>query len=383
MKISMGDAIPADGVIIKGSVIVDESTLTGESIPVERSVGDGVYAGTTAVRGEVIIKVTATGVRTRFGRTIELIQVAKPRLLIEEITNSITKWLLLIDSLFIVLVVVKLVSAGIDVLDILPFTLTLLLASIPIALPAMTTITLALGSVELAKSGVIIRKLEAIEAASMMDVICLDKTGTITENKVVVSRIIPLSSKFSERDLILLAALASEEVTKDPIDNAIRLKARELKIDLSIAEILEFRPFTPETKSSEALIKLQESKLRVIKGAPQVLLQLTGNDSRKGVERIVEELSREGFRSLAIAIEDQQSNVEIIGVLGLYDRPREDSKRFIDIIRGFGVMPKMITGDNIHIAKAIAFRNCFRFHEGLYQLVSLLCYDYCVYFFTM
>ncbi|MEM0233495.1 MAG: HAD-IC family P-type ATPase, partial [Candidatus Nezhaarchaeales archaeon] len=179
VKISMGDIVPADGVIMEGSVVVDESALTGESIPVEKNVNDTVYAGTTVVRGEAIIKITATGVKTRFGRTVELIQIAKPRLLIEEITNSITKWLLFIDSFFIILVIVKLILVGLSVLDILPFTLTLLLASIPIALPAMTTITLALGSVELAKNGIIIRRLEAVEAASMMDIICLDKTGTI------------------------------------------------------------------------------------------------------------------------------------------------------------------------------------------------------------
>ncbi|MEM0043384.1 MAG: HAD-IC family P-type ATPase [Sulfolobales archaeon] len=203
VKISMGDIVPADGVIVEGSVVVDESALTGESIPVEKNVNDAVYAGTTVVRGEAVIKIIATGVRTRFGRTVELIQIAKPRLLIEEITNSITKWLLFIDSFFIILVVVKLILVGLSILDILPFTLTLLLASIPIALPAMTTITLALGSVELAKNGIIIRRLEAVEAASMMDIICLDKTGTITENRIVVDKVIPLSSEYGEKDVVL------------------------------------------------------------------------------------------------------------------------------------------------------------------------------------
>lgn len=356
VKISMGDIVPADGVIIEGSVIVDESALTGESIPVEKIVSDSVYAGTMVVRGEAIVRITATGVRTRFGKTVELIQVAKPRLIIEEITNSITKWLLLIDSFFILLVVAKLIIEGLNVLDILPFTLTLLLASIPIALPAMTTITLALGSVELAKSGIVIRRLEAVEAASMVDVICLDKTGTITENKIVVSKVVSLSNEYSEKDVILYAALASEEVTKDPIDNAIRQKAKEMNIDTSAVRVLEFKPFTPETKRSEAIVHLKGRKLRVIKGAPQVLLQLANNSGKENVERITKELSNEGLRSLAVAVEIQQDDVRIIGLLGLYDRPREDSKQFIDTIRDLGVNPKMITGDNIHIAKAIASR---------------------------
>ncbi|MEM4453011.1 MAG: plasma-membrane proton-efflux P-type ATPase [Thermosphaera sp.] len=354
VKISMGDIVPADGVIVEGSVVVDESALTGESIPVEKNVNDTVYAGTTVVRGEAVIKITATGVKTRFGRTVELIQITKPRLLIEEITNSITKWLLFIDSFFIILVIVKLILVGLSVLDILPFTLTLLLASIPIALPAMTTITLALGSVELAKNGIIIRRLEAVEAASMMDIICLDKTGTITENRIVVSKVIPLSSEYSEKDVVLYATLVSEEVTKDPIDNAIRQKAREMSVDVSIAKILEFRPFTPETKRSEAIIQLGDRKLRVMKGAPQVLLQLASNSDKESIERVVKTLGDEGLRPLAVALETQQNDVKIIGLLGLYDKPREDSQHLIKVMKDLDVNPKMITGDNIHVAKAIA-----------------------------
>ncbi|MEM1796643.1 MAG: plasma-membrane proton-efflux P-type ATPase [Zestosphaera sp.] len=354
VKVSMGDVVPADGVILEGSVTVDESALTGESMPVGKGVNDNIYAGTAVVRGEAIIKIVATGVKTRFGKTVELVQIAKPRLLIEEITNSITKWLLLVDSLFIILVVVKLILAGLNILELLPFALTLLLASIPIALPAMTTITLALGSVELAKNGVIVRRLEAVEAASMMDIICLDKTGTITENRIVVDKVIPLDSRYSEEDVVLYAVLASEEVTKDPIDNAIREKAKEMNIDVSVANILEFKPFTPETKRSEALVQIHERRMRVIKGAPQVLLQIATNSNIENLEKTVIELGREGLRPLAIAVETQQNSVEIIGLLGLYDRPREDSKQLIDVIRSLGVTPKMITGDNIHIAKAIA-----------------------------
>jgi len=352
IKLSMGDIVPADGIVLEGFIIIDESTLTGESIPVEKSVNDNVYAGTTVVRGEAIVRIVATGAKTRFGKTVELIQTAKPRLLIEEITNSVTKWLLLIDSLFIVLVVARLILTGLNILDLLPFTLTLLLASIPIALPAMSTVTLALGSVELAKSGIIVRRLEAIEAASMMDVICLDKTGTITENMIIVDKVIPLNGGYSEEDVVLYAALASEEVTKDPVDNAIRQKAREMDIDINIASILEFKPFTPETKRSEALVQIQGEKIRVIKGAPQALLQITNN--REDVEEIIRELSKEGLRPLAVAVENQQNTVKIIGLLGLYDKPREDSKQFIDTIKSLGVTPKMVTGDNIYIAKAIA-----------------------------
>lgn len=356
VKLSMGDIVPADGIVLEGSMLVDESMLTGESIPVEKNVNDNVFAGTMVTRGEAVVRVVATGVRTRFGRTFELVQITKPRLMIEEITNGITKWLLIIDSLFILLVVAKLVLGGLNVLDILPFTLTLMLASIPIALPAMTTITLALGSVELAKKGVIIRRLEAVEAASMMDVLCLDKTGTITENRIVVNKIIPIREKISEKDVLQYAVLVTEEASKDPLDNAIRQKASEMSIDTGVAKILEFKPFTPESKISEVLVELKGRRIRVVKGAPQVLLQMASNPEKEEIERKVEELSRDGLRPLAIAASRGQGSIEIIGLLGLYDKPREDSKHFIDVMRSLGVKPKMVTGDNIHVARAIGVK---------------------------
>ena len=356
VKLSMGDIVPADGVILDGSITVDESALTGESIPVEKGVNDDVYAGTTVVRGEAVIKIVATGVRTRFGKTIELVQIARPRLLIEEMTNGITKWLLLADSFFIILVVAKLILTGLGISDLLPLALTLLLASIPIALPAMATITLALGSVELAKSGIIIRRLEAVEAASMMDVICLDKTGTITENRIIVERVIPLDNRYSEKDILRYAALASEEITKDPIDNAIRRKAEEIGAITDAVEVLEFKPFTPETKRSEALVRVHGRELRIVKGAPQALLQIAANSDKEGIEEIIRDLGEEGLRPLAVAIEDQRNVIKIIGLLGLYDRPREDSKQFIDVMKKLGVVPKMVTGDNVHVARAVASR---------------------------
>jgi len=356
VKLSMGDIVPADGVILDGSITVDESALTGESIPVEKGVNDDVYAGTIVVRGEAVIKIVATGVRTRFGKTIELVQIARPRLLIEEMTNGITKWLLLADSFFIILVVAKLILTGLGISDLLPLALTLLLASIPIALPAMTTITLALGSVELAKSGIIIRRLEAVEAASMMDVICLDKTGTITENRIIVERVIPLDNRYSEKDILRYAALASEEITKDPIDNAIRRKAEEIGAITDAVEVLEFKPFTPETKRSEALVRVHGRELKIVKGAPQALLQIAANSDKEGIEEIIRDLGEEGLRPLAVAIEDQRNVIKIIGLLGLYDRPREDSKQFIDVMKKLGVVPKMVTGDNVHVARAVASR---------------------------
>ncbi|WP_440059613.1 plasma-membrane proton-efflux P-type ATPase [Thermogladius sp. 4427co] len=353
IKLRLGDIVPADGELVTGHLLVDESALTGESLPVDKNPGDKVYAGSSVLRGEAIVKVTATGVSTRFGKTVELVQVSKPRLLIEEITSSITKGLLAVDIFLIVIVALKLIVSRISILDLLPFALTLLIASIPIALPAMTTITLALGSVELARAGVIVRRLEAIEAGSMMDVICLDKTGTITENRIVVKDIIPLNDNVKPSDIILYALLASEEDSKDPIDKAVVEKAKEMNISKKDFEVIEFKPFSPETKRTEALVKYRGSTFKAVKGAPQVLEELDQGIDKEMFEKLIREISERGERPLAVGVEED-GVFRIIGLIGLYDKPRDDSPLFIKEIKDLGVKPIMITGDNVHVARAVA-----------------------------
>ncbi|MEZ0394774.1 MAG: plasma-membrane proton-efflux P-type ATPase [Desulfurococcaceae archaeon] len=354
IKLEIGDVVPADAKLVSGALMVDESALTGESLPVDKKAGDPVFAGTLVTRGIGIAVVTATGARTRFGRTVELVQVSKPRLIIENITGSITRWLLVVDAVFIAAVVLKLLVERADVIaDVLPFSLTLLIASIPIALPAMTTITLALGAADLARKGVLVRRLESIEAASMMDVICLDKTGTITENRLVVKSVIPLREGYDERALLLYALAASEEVTADPIDNAINSKARELGLDRGNFKAIEFTPFSPETKRAEAVVEINGKRVKAIKGAPQVLAELDGSLDRRKLDEILEELAEEGQRALAVAV-DEGSGPRVIGVLGIYDKPRDDSPKFISMIKEMGVRPIMLTGDNVHVARAVS-----------------------------
>jgi H+-transporting ATPase len=353
VKLKLGDVVPADGELIQGHLIVDESALTGESLPVDKNPGDKVFAGSSVLRGEAVVKVTATGLSTRYGKTVELVQVSKPRLIIEEITSSITKGLLVADIFFIALVAAKLVLSRTSILDLLPFTLTLLIASIPIALPAMTTITLALGSLELARAGVIVRRLEAIEAGSMMDVICLDKTGTITENKISVKEVIPLTEDYSEKDILLYALLASEEDAKDPIDRAVIEKASEEGVSKDGVDLVEFKPFSPETKRTEALVKIGGVPVRAVKGAPQVLAEMDGSLDKQRYEDIVREIGERGERPLAVGVE-KGGVFRVIGLLGLYDKPREDSPSFIKAIKEMGVKPVMITGDNYYVARSIA-----------------------------
>ncbi|MGC9148876.1 MAG: plasma-membrane proton-efflux P-type ATPase [Sulfolobales archaeon] len=353
IKLSLGDTIPADGKVLQGHLMVDESALTGESLPVDKNPGDDVYAGSFVLRGEAIVKITATGVSTRFGRTVELVQISKPRLIIEEITNSITKGLIAVDIFFILLVALKFIFSKVSFLELLPFTLTLLIASIPIALPAMTTITLALGSLELAKAGIIVRRLEAIEAASMMDVICLDKTGTITENRIIVEEIIPVTNNVSSKDVLFYALIASEEEGKDLIDRAVVEKAMKEGVSRSGIELIEFKPFSPETKRTEAIVKINGSIIRVVKGAPQILAEMDKHLDKSRFETLLKEMSSRGERPLAVGIE-KDGDFRVIGLLGLYDKPREDSATFIREIKEMGVKPIMLTGDNIYVARTIS-----------------------------
>jgi len=353
VKLKLGDLVPADGELVTGHLIVDESALTGESLPVDKNPGDKVYAGSTVLRGEGIVRVTATGASTRYGKTVELVQVSKPRLIIEEITASITKGLLVADTFFIVLVAIKLIMSRTSFLDLLPFTLTLLIASIPIALPAMTTITLALGSIELAKAGIIVRRLEAIEAGSMMDVICLDKTGTITENRITVREVIPLSSEYSEKEVLLYALLASEEDGKDPIDRAVLDAAKEKGVSKQGVEVLEFKPFSPETKRTEAIARVNGVEIRAVKGAPQVLAEIDKDLDKSRYEALIKGMSSKGERPLVVGVE-KSGVFKVVGLLGLYDKPRDDSPLFIKEIKEMGVKPIMITGDNVYVAKTIS-----------------------------
>jgi H+-transporting ATPase len=351
IKLSMGDIIPCDAQILDGSILVDQSTLTGESIPVEKGKDDKVFSGSLVTRGNAVCTVIATGSRTYFGKTAELIERAHPKLIIEEITMSVTKGLLVVDSIFIVSVLLKFILSGLPIIETLPVILTLLIASIPVALPAMTVLALSLGSLELSNKGVLVRKLDGIENSAMMDILCLDKTGTITENRIKVSDIIPVVPLYTDSDILELALLASDPVTRDPIDSGIINCAKEKGIAGRFHQI-RFFPFDPERKMSRAEVDMNGEKVTVMKGAPQVLLELSSNDKERIKEQI-ESFAAEGKRSLGIAIENQ-GRTDFIGIITFFDYPREDSREFISKIKNMGISVKMITGDNVLIAKTVA-----------------------------
>jgi H+-transporting ATPase len=348
----MGDVVPADLSLISGQVQMDQSTLTGESLPVDAEKDTLVYAGTTVSRGEATGKVTSTGIHTRFGKTAELVRIAKTTGQLERIVFSIAKSLVILDAILVVAVFVFAFISGLPLSDLLPFSLILLVASVPVALPATFTLSTALGALDLAQKGVLVTRLSAIEEAASMQVLCTDKTGTLTENKLEVTEVIAFPP-YSEKDVIRLATMASDEATQDPLDKAILKKAIQEQIDIHINDTRKkFIPFEPATKRTEAIFDENGQTLRVMKGAPQII---SGFDSEIDgqFEFTVEKLASQGLRVLAIASGTSDS-IKVAGLIGLQDPPRVDSAALITQLKKLGIRVVMITGDGLHTAQAIA-----------------------------
>lgn len=348
IKVSMGDIVPADADILEGNILVDQSMLTGESISQEHGTGEKIFSGSLVTRGTAVCKVTATGSKTYFGKTAELLEKAHPKLVIEEVTMSVTKGLLVIDALFVMAVLTKFVISKTPLEETLPIILTLLIASIPVALPAMTVLALSLGSLELSKKGVLIRKLDGIENSAMMDVLCLDKTGTITENKIRISDVVAIEASYPEDEVLELAYLASDPITKDPVDSAVTEFSKD-KIKNKF-KLIKFYLFDPDKKYSKADVIKDGTIFSVMKGAPQTLL--SSNDEEK-INKIVNDFAIAGKRSLIILVE-KDGKATTIGILSFFDYPRADSEDFIRKIKDMGISVKMVTGDNVLIAKSVA-----------------------------
>ncbi|WP_206339005.1 plasma-membrane proton-efflux P-type ATPase [Sulfuracidifex metallicus] len=349
IHVRLGDIVPADVKVIDGEVEVDQSALTGESISVERKVGSLLYSGSVIKRGEAYGVVVNTGVNTYFGKTTELVQSAKVQSHIESLILGIVKYLITIDVALVLLMSLYSFLTGVPLTNVLPFALVVLIASIPVALPATFTIAMAIGALEMSKKGVLVTRLNAIEDASSMDVLCMDKTGTITENKLYV--IDPIVIQGKEDDLIRYAVLASEEVGEDPIDKAIINYAKEKGIKVDFSKRKSFTPFDPSTKRSEGIVEENGKEIKVVKGAPQVVGSLCGMTDQ--IKDVVDKLALRGFRVIAVG-KGEEEKLNLVGLLPLLDRPRKDSPILIHELKDLGVSVKMITGDNKAIAGEIA-----------------------------
>ncbi len=355
VRVRSGDFVSADLKIIEAEVTVDQSAITGESMPLEKNAGEMIYSGSIIRKGEATGVVTSTGIHTYYGKTTQLVQLAKPKLHMEAVITGLMKWLLiLVVSLLAIAFAVSWIR-GVNLLDMLSLALILLISAIPVALPTMFTITMALGSLELAKKGVLVTRLSASEDAALMDVLCVDKTGTLTLNKLTVADTLEFNN-YKKDDAVLFGALASQRANQDPIDMAFLDAVKERNIPIDGYTQKKFIPFDPATRRTEALVEQQGEKLRVTKGAVSVIAPLCGIEGKELTDLTakMEAFANKGYRIIAVAISIDEPKMNLAGLVALYDKPRPDSAKMIEKLRALGVSVKMLTGDSLPIAKQIA-----------------------------
>ncbi len=341
VKLSLGGVVAADVHLVGGSVLLDQSMLTGESLPIEAGPGFDTYAGALVRRGEATAEVTATGVHTKFGRTAELVRTAHVVSSQQKAVLKIVRNLAIFNSAVILLIGGYAYIHKMPWSEIIPLLLTSVLASIPVALPATFTLAAALGARALAKQVVLPTRLSAVDEAATIDVLCSDKTGTLTRNELSVTSVRPMPG-FDEAHILGMASLASSEGGDDPVDAAIRSASSQKPVS-DLPKLAEFVPFDPAKKTSEATaIDSKGSVQRIVKGAFAVVIgQAAPAPTADG---IAAELEKQGFRVLAVA-SGLPSSIQIIGLIALSDPPREDSTSLISELKTLGVCTVMVTGD--------------------------------------
>jgi H+-transporting ATPase len=354
VHLRMGDVAPADVMVKDGEILVDQSALTGESLPVDVGPEKPAFAGTVVRRGEATGVVTATGTRTVFGKTAELVRLAKTKSHLETVIFAIVKYLVLMDVVLVGGVLVYALLTGRPMAEVLPFALILLVASVPVALPATFTVATAVGATELVGEGVLVTRLAAIEEAAGMDVLCSDKTGTITLNQLSVTALVACPP-YTEAQVLERASVASDESTQDPIDLAIVQEARARGVATEAPAGRRFIPFDSATKRSEGIVPGAHGDRRVVKGTPATVLPLAGAaGAALAVE--VDRLGGQGARVLAVVEgEAGEGNVlQPVGLIGLADPPRPDAAQLIGHLRELGVRVAMVTGDAESTALVVA-----------------------------
>jgi len=350
VKLSLGGVVAADVHLTGGSVELDQSMLTGESLPIEAGTGTDTFAGALVRRGEATAVVTATGTRTKFGRTAELIRSAHAVSTQQKAVLKIVRNLAIFNCFVIVAMGAFAYRHAMPSSEMIPLLLTSVLAIIPVALPATFTLAAAIGARALAKQGVLPTRLSAVDEAASIDVLCSDKTGTLTRNELTVTSVRPLPG-FDEAHVLGMAALASSVGGEDPVDAAIQLAASK-KTATGLPKLTVFVPFDPVKKTSEATATdPQGSSERIIKGAFTAVVTLTAPSPAAAA--IVDELEKQGFRVLAVAAGPATSS-RIIGLIALSDPPRADSVSLISELKGLGVRTVMVTGDAPATAEIVA-----------------------------
>ena len=353
--VKLGNIVPADLQLARdGFLSVDQSALTGESLPVDKKAGDVAYSGSIVKMGEMRGVVSATGMQTYFGRTAKLVETAKGRSHFQKAVLRIGDFLIVVTLVLVALILIVALFRHAPLIETLLFALILTVAAIPVALPAVLSVTMAAGASRLAAMKAIVSRLVSIEELASLDVLCSDKTGTLTKNVLTLGD--PVVAGAGDADeLVLAGALASRAEDADAIDTAVRGAIRDTR-RLAAYRIDSFDPFDPVRKRSTAHVDDGGARFAVTKGAPQVILDLTQPDreTRARVEAEVEELARGGYRTLGVARKDGEGPWRFLGLLPLFDPPRDDAASTIDRARTMGLSVRMVTGDHVAIAREIS-----------------------------
>ena len=357
VRVRPGDVIPADIKLLTGSLTVDQSALTGESKDADKAPGEVLSSGSVVRRGEGNGVVILTGANTYFGRTTDLVQKAHPKLHIDAVVGKVVRWLFLVVGALLAVVIVLALIRRTPLLAMLPLMLILLVSAVPVALPVMFTVSMAIGSKELAKRGVLVTRLSAAEDAATMNVLCVDKTGTITMNQLAVTGVIPLDHA-TEADVLFAGALASQDANQDPLDLAFLTAAKERNIFDGKPAVtpVSFIPFDAKNRRTEAVAEQNGQRLRVMKGAVETIAQACGLQppAIKTLEARVSESALKGYRTLAVARGPETGALSLLGLVTLYDPPRPDARQLIATLADLGVPVKMLTGDALAVASEIA-----------------------------
>jgi H+-transporting ATPase len=355
VRLRIGDIVPADSKLLEGDPVqVDQSALTGESLPVEHKSGDAVYSGAVIKQGEIDAIVYGTGKNTYYGTTAELVENAQPRSHLQRAVIKIANYLIAIAVFLAIVILIVALFRGDKILVVLQFALVLTIAAVPVAMPAVLSVTMSVGARVLALKNAVVTRLVSIEEMAGVDILCSDKTGTLTQSKLTMGEPFVLDG-IKPEELIMNAALASREEDQDPIDLAIIAGIKD-RSSLKAYKPVHYLPFDPVHKRTEATIETGKgTTFRVSKGAAQVILSLVSDDKKisKEVNTAVEQFASRGFRSIAVALTDSDGSWRFLGVIPLFDPLREDSKSMVDTARSMGINVKMLTGDQTAIAREI------------------------------
>jgi H+-transporting ATPase len=356
IRLRLGDIVPADATLLTGDYLsVDQSALTGESLPVDKRPGDTAYSGSVARQGEMVAEVSATGAQTYFGRTARLVAHAGAESHFQKAVLTIGDYLIYVSLALVALLIVVQIHRNAPWLELVQFALILTVASIPVAMPAVLSVSMAVGAMALSRMKAIVSRLQSIEELAGIDILCSDKTGTLTQNKLTLGEPVVFGAKSAE-ELIEMGALASKAENRDAIDMAVLGGLRNAGAMHAFRQTA-FTPFDPVHKRTEARVEDARGRsFKVTKGAPQVILALAdGEDAAVSrAHREIDALAAKGFRTLGVARADADGPWRFLGLLPLYDPPRGDSRKTLAEARAHGVQVKMVTGDNVAIAREIA-----------------------------